>query len=288
VEKERKNMINWFPGHMTKSLRMIDEEIKLVDVIVYVLDSRAARSCLTPEFDKRISNKKIIYVLNKADLSDEKATKEWVKFFEKGNSAALSVNSTASKSTKDIFEKAKALCKERLDNFKNKGVKRQLRAMILGVPNSGKSTLTNNLAGSAKTTVGNRPGVTRGKQWVKVNDYFEVLDTPGTLYPKIENIKTAHKLAFIGSIKDEILDRVDLAFHLVNELNLIDKNILKNRYNIDDSPNGEETLNLIAKSRGYMLKGSMPDITRASHALIDDFRKGRLGRISLERVGDGE
>jgi len=286
VENERKNSINWFPGHMTKSLRMIDEEIKLVDVIVYVLDSRAVKSCLTPEFEKRIANKKTIYVLNKIDLSDEKATKEWVKYFQNTNSDALAVNSTSSKSGAMIFDIAKKLCKERLDNFKSKGVKRQLRAMILGVPNSGKSTLTNNLAGSAKTTVGNRPGVTRGKQWVKVNDYFEVLDTPGTLYPKIEDIKIAHRLAFIGSIKDEILDRVDLAFYLVNELNALDKNILKIRFNIDNGLDGEETLNSIAKSRGYILKGSVPDITRASQALIDDFRKGRLGRISLERVDD--
>ena len=279
-------MINWFPGHMTKSLRMIDEEIKLVDIVIYVLDSRAARSCLTPEFDKRIEHKKIIYVLNKADLSDERTTRDWVKFFESENSVAISINSTSSKSTAMILEYAKKLCKEKLDNFKSKGVKRQLRAMVLGVPNSGKSTLTNNLAGSAKTIVGNRPGVTRGKQWVKVNDYFEVLDTPGTLYPKIEDIKIAHRLAFIGSIKDEILDRVELALFLVNELNSIDKNILVSRYNIEEDFESEEFLLAVAKSRGCMLRGNVPDITRASHALIDDFRKGRLGRISLERVQD--
>ncbi len=270
---------------MTKSLRMMEEDLKLVDIVIYVLDSRAPRSCKNPVFDKLFSQKKIVYVLNKADLGDEKLVREWVKVLSGERSVALTTNGAASGSALSIISAAKNLCFEKIEKFRAKGVKTAVRAMVAGVPNCGKSTLINNLCGSGKTVTGNRPGVTRGKQWVRVNDYFEVLDTPGTLYPKLDNEKTAYRLAFIGSIKDEVVDVLDLAARLIAELNAIDKSIIEARYKIEHKDEtAEETLERIARARVYILKGGVCDTERTANALVDDFRKGRLGRITFDRA----
>lgn len=272
---------------MTKSLRMMEEDLKLVDIIIYVLDSRAPKSCKNPIFDALFAQKRIIYVLNKADLGDEKLVKEWSKVLSGDKSVALMTNGTASGSASAIVSAAKNLCFEKIEKFKSKGVKTAIRAMVVGVPNCGKSTLINNLCGAGKTVTGNRPGVTRGKQWVRINDYFEVLDTPGTLYPKLDNETAAYRLAFIGSIKDEVVDVFDLSARLISELNAIDGNIIASRYKIEfKEETFEETLERMARARGYMLKGGVCDTERMAVALIDDFRKGRLGRITFDRVDD--
>lgn len=275
-------MINWFPGHMTKSLRQMEATLSLADVIIYVLDSRAAFSCMNPVFDEMIASKPIVYVLNKADLVPTSAVRAWQSKLSTGRSVASVVDATTSGSTKNIIGSVKMLAQNKLDKYKNKGIKASLRGMVIGVPNCGKSTLINNFCGKAKAITGNRPGVTRGKQWVRVNDSLELLDTPGTLYPKLSNETVARHLAYIGSIKDEVTDTFALTCAFLEELNEIAPQALVDRYKTPFLQDSLATLNQIAKNRGFVIRGGEFDIERAQSAVIDDFRKGRLGKIMLD------
>ena len=278
--------INWFPGHMSKSIRMIEADIKLVDLAIYVLDARAPYSCLNPEFDRLIGSKPVIYVLNKADLGLKSRLDDWTDKLSSSRTVAVTTVGTASGSANAIVVSAKKLCGAKLEKYLNKGVKTTIRAMVIGVPNCGKSTIINCLCRSAKTVTGNRPGVTRGKQWVRVNEYFEVLDTPGTLYPKLSDQKVARRLAYIGSIRDEVVDTTELAMEFMRELKEYDPTIIERRYKADTSLEGEALLEAAARARGLMLKGGVPDTERMAVAVLDDFRKGRLGKITLENVND--
>ncbi len=275
--------IHWFPGHMTKSLRMMQESVKNVDLIFYVVDARAPKSCINPAFSPIISNKKIVFVLNKSDLIPEDKVKFWIDFLKNSGDDAFALNSTSSKSAQPLIAVAKRLCKEKIDKLKAKGINASIRAMVIGVPNCGKSTLINNLCGKASTVTGNKAGVTKGKQWVRVGEYFEVLDTPGTLYPKLSDKTAAFRLAFIGSIKDEVVDKNELACMLIKELNSIDPQIISEKYRIDLNDDIDLIMSDIARSRGYLMKGNVPDIDRTCIAVIDDFRKGKLGKVCLDR-----
>ncbi len=276
-------MINWFPGHMAKAMRIIEENLRIADVVIYVLDSRAPYSCINPNFESMLGRTPVIYALNKADLGDVTRVKRWCEYFSVNNRQALTLNATASKTASPMVAAIKELSGEKIAKYREKGVRTTVKCMVLGVPNTGKSTIINNLCGSAKTVTGNKAGVTRGKQWVRVNDYLEVLDTPGTLYPKLEDQKIARRLAYIGSIKDEILDTFELACSLSEELNAIEPSIINSRYNVENSA-GEECMARIARARGYLLRGGEPDVERAAVAFTDDFRKGRLGKITLDSV----
>lgn len=275
--------INWFPGHMTKALREMEEEAKNVDMIIYVLDARAPKSCVNPEFIKIIGNKPILYVLNKADMVEEQDLKPFLQYFKKPNTEAVLLDSTKSGAIKQIEPIMVDLCKEKLEKYRQKGFKINLRAMVLGVPNSGKSTLINNLCGAKKTITGNRAGVTRGKQWLALKNGFEVLDTPGTLYPNITNQQIALNLAFIGSIKNEVVDINELA---VDFLNFCKKHYFSNlqeKYGVQDkSMSALEMLDEIATFKHYLLKGAEIDYDRTCMAILDDFRKGKLGKIILD------
>lgn len=276
--------INWYPGHMTKAIRMIEENLKLVDVIIYVLDSRAPKSCINPDFNRMIGALPIIYALNKSDLVPRSEIDEWLTYLSSENSVAVSVDSRSSKNANIIVNLIKKMCGKKLEKYKNKGVNTTLKAMVLGIPNCGKSTLINNMCGSAKTLTGNKPGVTRGKQWVRINDYLEVLDTPGTLYPKLSNQDIARHLSYLGSIKEIVFDSYELAGQLIIELNDISENILNNRYKVKYDGDILSTMKNIALSRGFILKGNEVDYERTSTAVLDDFRKGRMGKITLERI----
>ena len=276
--------IHWFPGHMTKSLRMMEENIKLVDLVIYVLDARAPLSCINPSFEKLISGKKVIFVLNKCDLVQKQDAEKWASRLKNDDNEVLILSSVTSKSCAAIPAMAKKMCGEKLVKAANKGIKTCLRAMVIGVPNCGKSTLINNICGKGKTVTGNKAGVTRGKQWVKVNEYFELMDTPGTLYPKLSDETAAKRLAYIGSIKDEVVDSTELAFELVKELCIVAPNSLKERYNLQYMDDLSLIMSDIAKNRGFLFKGGEPDCDRAAVALIDDFRKGRLGKICLDTL----
>lgn len=281
-------IIQWFPGHMTKALRMMEKEIKIVDVIIYVLDARAPYSCVNPKLNSIIGDKSIIYVLNKCDMADPTITKEWQTYFSNIGHTCIMLNSTESGTAKKVETAIRNALSTKIERLKSKGINFIMRAMVLGVPNSGKSTLINNLCGVSKAITGDRPGVTKGKQWVKIASGIEILDTPGTLWPAFDNNIVAHHLAYIGSIKEEVLDIPSLSLDFIEEMCSIDPSILTTRYNITIETDDEPVMILenICKSRGYLLKRNELDYDRGAFALINDFKSNRLGKISLEKVSD--
>lgn len=275
--------INWFPGHMAKALRDMTEEVKNVDMVIYVLDARAPKSSVNPEFVGIIGNKPILYILNKADLVEKQDLARFYDYFKKPNTEVLELNSTVLGAIKRIEPIMTRLCSEKLEKYKQKGFKINLRAMVLGVPNSGKSTLINNLCGSKKTITGDKAGVTRGKQWLSLKNGFEVLDTPGTLYPNITNQQTALNLAFLGSIRNEVVDMNELALDFLNFCKKHHFKNLQEKYKLEENCSALEMLDQIASFKHYLLKGGDVDYDRTCFAIIDDFRKGKLGKICLDK-----
>lgn len=269
--------INWFPGHMTKALKEIKSLLVNIDVVVYVLDGRAPISSINPSLNKLSQNKPVLYCINKLDLSDENRVKTLAQNLKKEGCDYCLIDSTMSGSGKIIKQKINLLAKNKIEKYKAKGIRAQIRAIVVGVPNSGKSTLVNNLCGKAKTTTGNKPGVTKSIQWVNIGDNILLCDTPGTLYPNLENQDVAKKLYFIGSIKDEIIvDNVEACAELIKLLSEKYPNALTSRYGEDLSFEG------IAKKRGFLLSKDEYDEERAAFTVLDEFRKGKLGRITLD------
>ncbi len=268
--------INWFPGHMKKALQEMKKLLANIDALIYVLDCRAPISSINPSLNKLAEGKKILFVFNKFDLSDQERVKFLAKSFKKPNSDYVCLDSTMSGSSKIIKQKINNLCRDKLEKFKAKGLKTTIRALVVGVPNSGKSTLVNNLCGKAKAITGNKPAVTKLNQWVAIGDNIELCDTPGTLYPNLENQEIAKKLCLIGSIKDQIFDELELATELLKMLEEKYPSELANRFK------EAKDLGEIAKNRGYLLGKGELDLSRAANAVIDDFRKGRIGRITLD------
>lgn len=280
-----KTMINWFPGHMNKTLKQMQQDSKICDCFIYILDSRCPKSCINPEFVKVIGNKPIIFVLNKSDLVQNSDLDKFKKYFNQQGYNCISLNATISGSSKIIVNTIKNVFKDRLEKNKEKNVNFIIRAMILGIPNSGKSTIVNNLCGKARATTGNRAGVTRNKQWVKLDNYIEVMDTPGVLLPNFENEEYAYNLAITGAVKDEILNLYDIASALIDRLktlNLID--VLNSKYGVDinNSTLNIEIIKAIGKKRGCILKGGDIDFDRTAKLLLTDFRAAKLGKICLE------
>ena len=274
--------INWFPGHMQKALRMMEAEAKNVDALIYVLDSRAPFACLNPEFVRIIGSKPILYVLNKIDLADEKKIKEIKTKLPGENKLVIELNSTASGAIGLVTSSLNALCKATIEKYKNKGVNYFVRAMVLGVPNCGKSTLVNNLCGSKKAITGNKPGVTKGKQWVKLSNNIEILDTPGTLWPNLIDEGEARKLAFIGSIKDDVVEVEQLSIFLLEALLKTYPKELEERFSVQvENKTPLEIMEEIAERRKYVVRGGEIDYERTAKAILDDFRKGRIGKITL-------
>ena len=274
--------INWFPGHMQKALRMMEAEAKNVDALIYVLDSRAPFACLNPEFVRIIGSKPILYVLNKIDLADEKKIKEIKTKLPGENKLVIELNSTASGAIGLVTSSLNALCKATIEKYKNKGVNYFVRAMVLGVPNCGKSTLVNNLCGSKKAITGNKPGVTKGKQWVKLSNNIEILDTPGTLWPNLIDEGEARKLAFIGSIKDDVVEVEQLSLFLLEALIKAYPKELEERFSVQvENKTPLEIMEEIAERRKYVVRGGEIDYERTAKAILDDFRKGRIGKITL-------
>lgn len=276
--------IQWFPGHMTKALRMIEENLKVIDVVGYVLDARAPFSCFNPAFKKITEGKPCVFILNKADLADEHVTAQWERYFSKQGLSVVKTVSTQTGTTavvKNAFSDAK---KKTVERFAAKGVYRSTRAMILGVPNCGKSTLINALSGKKNAIVGNKPGVTKGKQWIRLEDGLELLDTPGTLWNKFENQAIAENLLFIGSISETVVDSVESACVLLNKLKKNYGEAVMLRYGLDSSDMGlssGELLEKIAIRRGCLAKGDV-DLLRAAKLVYGEFKNGKIGRITLE------
>lgn len=266
---------------MKKALQEMQAEVKNVDAVIYVLDARAPKACLNPSFVKIIGNKPILYVLNKSDLADEAKIQTFSKTLITENSKVLILNSTMFGAVGKVSSALNELCKNQIERFKKKGVNYFVRAMVLGVPNSGKSTLVNNLCGSARAITGNKPGVTKGKQWVKLSNNIEILDTPGTLWPNLEVEETALELAYIGSIKDDVLQIEELALSLIEKLAKLYPKFLEEKYSISIKNAPLEMMEEIAEKRKYLLRGGDIDYERTAKAILDDFRKCRIGKISF-------
>ena len=287
--------INWYPGHMAKAKKMMQESIKLIDVVVEILDARIPMSSKNPDIDELAKGKYRVLLLNKSDMADEKKTAVWKKYYEDKGFFVSIVNSKTGAGVKATTEVIQKACQEKIERDRKKGIlARPLRAMIAGIPNSGKSTFINSFAGKACTKTGNKPGVTIGKQWIRINKNVELLDTPGILWPKFEDQKIGLHIAFIGSINDDILFPEDMALELIKILMTDYPEVLKERYDIDvaNVTNGTDTvvtsetavkiLEMIGHKRGCLKKGAEIDLLKASKVLIDDFRTQKLGRITLE------
>lgn len=273
--------IQWFPGHMTKAIRMMKDNLRLVDALIYVIDARAVYSCDNPLFNKLLQGKKVLYVFNKCDLVDSKDLDKWCEEFKRQGKPYVKAIGTSGDCSQ-IVAGLKKVVADKIEKYAQKGANISIRAMVVGVPNSGKSTIINSMVKKAKAVTGDRPGVTRGKQWLSI-DNVDFLDTPGTLWGKFEDQKVAHHLAYIGSIREDILDVSELAFDFISEIKESYPDALKNRYNLDELE--EDTLQIfeqIAMARGFKLKGNQPDYERTAKMLIDEFRKGKLGKIMLE------
>ena len=281
-------IIQWYPGHMTKAIRMMEKEIKIMDVIVYVLDARAPFSCVNPKFTKLVNNKPFIYVLNKCDLADPEKTKEWYDYFSKKGQSCIMLTSTQSGSAKKLEKQLNVVLAEKMQKLQQKNIIMHIRAMILGVPNTGKSTLINNLSGKAKTNTGNKAGVTRGKQWVRTSSGIEVLDTPGTLWPAFDNNIVAKHLAYIGSIRDEVLDFGTLSLEFIKDVSKLYPNAIAERFNIevDKTDTPLQILEKVCKARKFFVRGGEYDYDRGAYTILYDFKQGRMGNITLESVKD--
>ena len=280
--------IQWYPGHMTKARRAMKEDIKLIDLIVELVDARVPLASRNPDIDELGRGKARLILLNKSDLSSERYNEAWTAWFKRQGYHVVKVNSRSGEGLKQIAPVVQEACREKIERDKKRGIlNRPVRAMVVGIPNVGKSTFINSFAGKACAKTGNKPGVTKGNQWIRLSKTLELLDTPGILWPKFEDQRVGLLLAFIGSINDEILDKEELALELLRFLRKHYPESLVGRYQADmDDP--VKLLEQIAKARGCISKGAEPDLTKASAALLDDFRSGKLGRITLEFPPDQE
>lgn len=284
-ENSAKTNINWYPGHMSKAKRQMQEELKLVDVIVELVDARIPYSSKNPDIDKLAGSKPRVLLLNKADLADEGRTKEYKAYYEKRGYYVLAVNAKTGVGMKSVLGVIKEACKEKRERDLKRGIiGRPLRAMIAGIPNVGKSTFINSFAGKSCTLTGNKPGVTKGKQWIRLNKELELLDTPGILWPKFEDQQVGLRIAWIGSINENVLDSRELAVTLLSYLYENYPGVLAAKYGIEECADGNEALERVARKRACLKKGGEADIDRAAGLLMDDFRAGKIGRITLERV----
>ena len=295
---DNKTRINWYPGHMAKTKREISEDIKLIDVVVELLDSRIPMSSQNPDIAELTKNKKKIIVLNKTDLADDKQNEEWKRYFNNNGQVCVLTDSNLGKGINDVTKAIEEIMKEDLEKYAEKGrTGRKIKAMILGIPNVGKSSFINRIIKTNRLEVGNKPGVTRKKQWISINDKINLLDTPGVLWPKFEDEKTALNLAYTGTIKDDVLEQTEIAYQLLKFLLENYRQNVADRYKISleyiekilsqeepENINIYEIMQEIGKKRGAIISGGNIDDEKTAKIILDDFRNGRLGRITIERI----
>ena len=273
----------WYPGHMTKAKRQMQEDIKLIDLVIELVDARVPLASRNPDIDELGKNKYRLILMNKADLADKEKTKQWSSYFKKMGFFVVSLDARTKNSMKSITDIVMEACKEKIERDRKRGIKnRPVRAMVVGIPNVGKSTFINSYAGKACAKTGNKPGVTKGKQWIRLSKSVEMLDTPGILWPKFEDQSVGLKLALIGSIKDEILNVDELAVELIKFLISSYPGLLSERYDVNESGDITDIIIEIAKNRKCVSKGAEVDYSKAAALVIDDFRSGKLGKITLE------
>ena len=296
--EDNKTNINWYPGHMAKTKRQIIEDLKLIDVVVEILDARLPRSSQNPDLQEWIKNKKKIVILNKSDLADEKLNNEWVSYYKKQGIIALLTDSNSGKGVDKTISEIEKIALEDKENASSKGrIGKSIRVMIVGIPNVGKSSFINRITKKTSATVGNKPGVTRQKQWLSLKNGINLLDTPGILWPKLDQEEVALNLAFVGTIKDDILPRIEIAYYLLKYLLQEQRQKLIQRYNLNEqeienilknenqmeNENIMEVMDLIGRKRGAILAGNRVDEEKTANLLLDEFKNGKLGRITLER-----
>lgn len=273
----------WYPGHMTKAMRQMKEDIKLIDLVIELLDARIPISSRNPDIDSLGQNKARLVLLNKADLADEAQNNRWIEYFKEKGIIALKINSKNKQGIKEINNAVTIACKEKIERDKRKGIiNRPVRAMVVGIPNVGKSTFINAYAGRNCAKTGNKPGVTKGKQWIRLSKSLELLDTPGILWPKFDDQKIGLHLAFIGSMNDNNLDMAELAYQLIKLLSVTYPEAIVSRYRIEGDEDPVQVMYQIAEVRGCKLKGNKPDLDKTSSIIMDDFRSGKLGRITID------
>ncbi len=274
----------WYPGHMTKAIRQMREDIKLVDLVIELLDARIPLSSRNPDIDDLGQNKARLVILNKFDLADESQNSLWEKHFKDKGYTVLKVDSRNNSLAKTVDKAIEIACKEKIEANKNKGINRPIRAMVVGIPNVGKSTFINSYAKRSVAKTGNKPGVTKGKQWIKIGKNLELLDTPGILWPKFDDEQIGLNLALVGSMNDNNLDAAELTFQFIKLTRENYPDILKNRFNIDGNEDIVEEMYQVADIRNCKLPGNKLDLDKASKIILDEFRSGKLGRITLDRI----
>ena len=275
--------VQWYPGHMTKAKRQMQEDLKLIDLIIELVDARVPISSRNPDIDSLGQNKARLILLNKADLADERQNEAWKEYFQNRGFHVVKVDSRSGAGMKQVHAMIQEACRDKIERDKKRGIiNRPVRAMVAGIPNVGKSTFINSFAGKACTKTGNKPGVTRGKQWIRLNKNVELLDTPGILWPKFEDQKVGERLACIGSIKDDLLNMEELALILITYLKERYPGVLEKRYGVSEGGEALAVMEEIAKVRGCVKKGDELDYAKTAGIIFDDFRSGKTGRITLE------
>ena len=279
--KEQHMEINWYPGHMAKAKRLLSEQLKRVDVVIELCDARLPRASRNPDLDKMLANKQRVLVFGKSDLADPQQTDKWVKHYRDQGILCIAVNmNRQAKQVSQLIDKA---TEETVRRAAERGIKKTVRAMVVGVPNVGKSTFINRLHGTPVAKVGDMPGVTRANQWVKISPYLEIMDSPGLLWPRLDDPMAARRLAYIAAIRDQVLNTDDLALQLLYDMIAAVPQQVKDRYHVEDlSLRGEELLEAVCRGRGFLMRGGVCDWERACSVVLDEFRGGKLGRITLE------
>ena len=297
-ENYQKTSINWYPGHMAKTMRQIEEDLKLVDIVIEILDARIPISSQNPEVQKLIKNKNKIIILNKSDLSNQKENQKWINYFAQKQIPAILCNSNNGDGINKTISQINLIMQEDRKKAEQKGRNKIARVMVIGVPNVGKSSFINRISNKAAMQVGNKPGVTKQKQWIRLSNNIELLDTPGVLWPKLEKEETALNLAYTGTIKSDVLDKMEIAFNLLKKLIFEHRENIIKRYNLNPQilekilQNQElaeneqilEIMNYIGEKRGTIVKGNNIDLEKVSKIILEDFRTGNLGKITLEKI----
>ncbi|MGO5083156.1 ribosome biogenesis GTPase YlqF [Oliverpabstia intestinalis] len=275
--------LQWYPGHMTKAKRQMQEDLKLIDLIIELVDARIPLSSRNPDIDELGKNKARLILLNKSDLADERYNEQWSAYFQKKGFYVVKVNAKSGAGLKSIQGVIQEACKAKIERDRRRGIKnRPIRAMVVGIPNVGKSTFINSYAGKACAKTGNKPGVTKGKQWIRLNKTLELLDTPGILWPKFEDQEVGKRLAFIGSIKDEILNLEELSLELLEYIRTNYPGLLNTRYGIKEEGTPVSLLEAVADKRKCLIRGQEIDYAKAAGIVMEEFRNGKIGRITLE------